>query len=140
MIDFTFRSLANGNCMYSSISSLLVGNNSLVKELRRLTSIELYLHSEFHGKHFCFESAELSQKDEKNPIKLFFYLSLKPATVDLVFKNFSDAVNKHEVILNCISNKWCSFMCLLGHSSVLKSQIHSSRYWGFKFNFIYNFF
>ena len=127
MIDFTFRSLANGNCMYSSISSLLIGNNSLVKELRRLTSIELYLHSECHSKHCCFESAELSQKDAKKPIKSFFYLSLRPATVDLVFKNFSDVV-KHEVILNCISNKWCSFMCLLDHSSVLKSQIHSSRY------------
>ena len=139
MIDFTFRSLANGNCMCSSISSLLVGNNSLVKELRRLTSIELYLHSEFYGKHCCFESAELSQNNTKKPIKSFFYLSLKPASVDLVFKNFSDAV-KHEVILNCISNKWCSFMCYLGHSSVIKSQIHSSRYWGFKFNFIYNFF
>ena len=139
MIDFTFRSSANGNCMCSSISSPLVGNNSLVKELRRLTSIELYLHSEFHGKHCCFESAELSQKLSKKPIKSFFYLSLKPATIDLVFKNFSDAV-KHEVILNCISNKWCSFMCLLGHSSVLKSQIHSSRYWRFGFNFIYNFF
>ena len=92
MIDFTFRSLANGNCMYSSISPLLIGNNSLVKELRRLTSIELYLHSECHGKHCCFESAELSQKDAKKPIKSFFYLSIKPATVDLVFKNFSDVV------------------------------------------------
>ena len=127
MIDFNDRSLTNGNCMYSSISSLLIGNNSLVKELRHLASIELYRHAEFYGKHCCFESAELSQKDAKKPIKSFFYLSLKPATVDLVFKNFSDTV-KHEVILNCISNKWCSFMCLLGHSSVLKSQIHSSRY------------
>ena len=78
MIDFTFRSLANGNCMYSFISSPLVGNNSLVKELRYLTSIELYLHSEFHGKHCCFESAELSQKDAKKPITSLFYLSLKP--------------------------------------------------------------
>ena len=88
--------MANGNCMYSSISSAFVGNNSLVKELRHLTSIELYLYSEFHGKQCCFESAELSPKDAKKPIKSFFYLSLKPATVDLVFKNFSDAV-KHEL-------------------------------------------
>ena len=77
MIDFTFRSLVNGNCMYSSISSPLVGNNSLVKELRRLTSIKLYLHSEFHGKHCCFESAELSQKYSKKPIKSFFLFKLK---------------------------------------------------------------
>ena len=77
MIDFTFRSLTNGNCMYSSISSLLVGNNSLVKELRRLTSIELYLNSEFHGKHCCFESAELSQKDAKKNHQIIFLFKLK---------------------------------------------------------------
>ena len=68
------------------MTSLSVGNNSLMEELRRLTSTELYLHSEFHGKHCCFESAELSQKDAKKPIKSFFYLSLKPATVDLSLK------------------------------------------------------
>ena len=60
----------------------------------------------------------------KNPSNHFFYLSLKHATIDLGFKNFSDAV-KHEAILNCVNNEWCSFMCLLGLSSVLKSQIHS---------------
>ena len=57
-------------------------------------------------------------------IFFFFHLSLKHATIDLGFKNFSDAV-KHEAILNCVNNEWCSFMCLLGLSSVLKSQIHS---------------
>ena len=116
--------MANGNCMYSSISLLLVGNNSLVEELRCLTSIELYLHSEFYGKHCCFKSAELSQRDGKKPIKSLFYLSLKHATIDLGFKKFSDAV-KHEAILNCVNNEWCSFMCLLGLSSVLESQVHS---------------
>ena len=61
----------------------------------------------------------------------FFYnLSLKHATIDLGmlllnwFKNFSDAI-KHEAILNCANNEWWSFMCILGLSSVLKSQIHS---------------
>ena len=39
-------------------------------------------------------------------------------------KNFSDAV-KHEATLNCANNEWCSFICLLGLSSVLKSQTHS---------------
>ena len=129
-IDFIFRPLANGNCIYSSISLLLVGNSSLVKELRCLTSIELYLHSEFNGKHCCFESAEFSRRDAKKPSWSFFYLSLKHATIDLGmvllnwFKNFSDAI-KHEAILNCVNNEWCSFMCLLSLSSVLKNQIHS---------------
>ena len=114
--------MANGNCMYSSMSLLPFGNISLVEELRSLISIEPYLHSEFYGNHHCFESAELSQKDSKIPIKSFFYFSLKHATIDLRFKSFSDAV-KHEAILNCVIK--CSFMCLLGLSSVLKSQVHS---------------
>ena len=36
----------------------------------------------------------------KKPSNHIFYLSLKHATIDLGFKNFSDAV-KHEAILNC---------------------------------------
>ena len=102
-IDFIFRSLANGNSMYSSISLLLVGNNSLVEELRCLTSIELYLHSEFYGKH-CFESAKFSRRNAKKLSKSFFYLNLKHATIDLGFKNFSDAV-KHDPILNCVNSE-----------------------------------
>ena len=71
-IDFIFRSLANGNYTYSSMSLLLVGNNSSVKELRFLTSVELYLHSELYGKLCCFESVELSPRDTKKLIKSFF--------------------------------------------------------------------
>ena len=69
----------------------------------------------------------------KNPTSYFFkemprnpkqhVLSLKHAAIELGFKNFSDAV-KHGSILNCANNEWCSFMCPLGLSSVLKSQMH----------------
>ena len=89
--------------MYSSISLLPVGSNSLMEELRCLTTIELYLHSEFYGKH-CFESAKFSRKNAKKLIKSFFYLGLKHATIDLGFKNFSDAV-KHEAILNRVNSE-----------------------------------
>ena len=122
--DYISRSLAIGNCKYSSISLLLVRNNSLVVELKYLTLTELYLYIEFYGKHYRFESAKLSQKDSKKPIKIFFYLSSKHAAIDLEFKSFIDAV-KHEAILNCVNDEWCCFICLLGLSSVLKSQIHS---------------
>ena len=56
--------------------------------------------------------------------QIIFYLSLKQSTIDLGFKNFRDAV-KHEAILNCVNNEWCSFICLLGLSLVLKSLVHS---------------
>ena len=100
--------MANGNCMYSSLSLLLVGNNSLVEELRYLRSTELYLHSEFYGKRSCFESVKLSQRNAKKPHQIN-YFSLKHATIFWKFNNFSDAV-KHEAVLNCVNNEWCSFM------------------------------
>ena len=73
-IDFIIRSSANGNCI-SSIPLLLIGNNLLMDEPRCLTSIVLYLHSEFYGKH-CFESPELSQRDS---FKTWSLLDLKKA-------------------------------------------------------------
>ena len=73
-------------------------------ELKYLTLTELYLYIEFYGKHYRFESAKLSQKDSKKPIKIFFYLSSKHAAIDLEFKSFIDAV-KHEAILNCVNDE-----------------------------------
>ena len=73
-IDFVFRSSADGSCMHSSMSLLLLGNNLLVQKLRCLTSIDFYLHSEFYGKYCFFESAALSQKYTKKSIKPFFLI------------------------------------------------------------------
>ena len=46
-----FRSLTDGNCLYSAISVRLVGNNSLIHLLRIVTLLELFLNHEFHYKH-----------------------------------------------------------------------------------------
>ena len=69
--NFLSRSMLNGNCMYSSMSLLLVGDNSLVEELRCLTSIELYLNSDYYGKHDVFQSAYLSQTEPKRSQIIF---------------------------------------------------------------------
>ena len=66
--------MLNSNCMYSSMSLLLVGDNSLVGELRCLTSIELYLNSDYYCKHDVFQSAYLSQKERKRSPESFFTL------------------------------------------------------------------
>lgn len=110
--------------MYSSASLLLSGDNSLVEILRCLTSIELFLHPEFYGKHSCFDLAFKSQKNTKRSLNHFFRLSLKNATLDHCANDNLGAV-KNEAILNCKNFEWCSFMCLLGLSSVLKGQIFS---------------
>ena len=110
--------------MYNSVSLLLVGDNSVVEEIRSLTTIQLYLNSDFYGKHDVFQSAYLSQKVPKRSPESIFYLSLKNDTLDSNLKNKEDTV-KREAILNCQNFAWSSFMCMLGLSSVIKGKIIS---------------
>ena len=104
--------------MYKSVSLLLVGDNSVVEALWSLTSIQLYLNSDYYGKHDVFQSAYLSQKEPKRSPESIFYLSLKNDTLDSNLKNKEDTV-KREAILNCQNFAWSSFMCMLGLSSVI---------------------
>nr|XP_047125919.1 uncharacterized protein LOC124807733 [Hydra vulgaris] len=48
------RSQSTGNCLYSSISLRLTGNNCIVNDLRLQTSIELFLNAEFYSNHPTF--------------------------------------------------------------------------------------
>ena len=110
--------------MHSSISLLLIGDNSSVEVLRCLTSIELFISLDYYGKHCCFDLAFNSQKDKIRPLHYFFCLSLKGATIDH-FSNDNIGAVKNEAILNCKDFEWSSFMCLLGLSSVLKGHVLS---------------
>ena len=44
---FTFRSEANGNCLFSAFSIAMCGDNKYVNDLRILTAIELYVNLGF---------------------------------------------------------------------------------------------
>ena len=74
--------MLNSNCMYSSVSLLLVGDNSLAEEFQCLTSIELHLNPDYYGKHDDFQSSYSSQKEAKRSPESFFSLSLKNDTSD----------------------------------------------------------
>ena len=106
-------------CTTASVPLLLVGDNSLVEELRCLTSIELYLNSDCYCKHDAFQSAYLSQKEPRRSPESFFFLN---DSLDSNFKNKEDTV-KREGILNCQNFAWSSFMCILRLSSAIKGKI-----------------
>ena len=53
---YLFRSQANGNCLFSSFSIAMYGDNRYFDDLRILTAIELHLNSEFYSKHPPFIS------------------------------------------------------------------------------------
>ena len=61
---FFFSSEAAGNCLYSSVSILLYGNNSLCSHLRYLTCAELFLNPEFYYKHPLLSQVYDKNKDQ----------------------------------------------------------------------------
>lgn len=65
--------MLNGNWIFSSLCSLLVGDNSLVEVLWYLTSIPEYLHEDFCGKHvFFFCQLTFPKKNLKDFLNHFF--------------------------------------------------------------------
>ena len=122
MFTFYFRSNSSGNCLYSSVSLALVGDNTWVTNLRILTSIELFLHADFYGKHPCILSVSSSHDDMFSSVNNIFKLCLSHATVDLDLSSDNASV-KAEAIHNCFDKRWCSFICILALSSVVNKTI-----------------
>ena len=50
VFTYLFRSLADGNCLYSAVSAIFLGNNSLIYTLRTLTPMKLLTNSEFYSR------------------------------------------------------------------------------------------
>lgn len=126
MANFIFliicRSDANGNCLYSSVSLTLVGNNSLIESLRILTSIELFTNPDFYAQHPCFSST-IDEHPEYFSISVnnLLPMSVSKECLDTGFAR-ADLV-KQEAILNCSEKKWSSFLCILGLSSAISRNI-----------------
>ena len=43
--------MPNGNCMFSSASLSLVGDNSLIHELRVMVAVELHVNAAYYAQH-----------------------------------------------------------------------------------------
>ena len=118
------RSETSGNCLYSSVSLALVGNNSLSNILRVLTSIELFCNAEFYYNHPCLQNVF------KDHNKLFLsYNSLICMIVSheaLDTGCISTNLIRKQAIFNCESlNRWASFIHFLSLSSVIGRTIHT---------------
>ena len=53
---FLCRKMSNGNCLFSSVSLLLVGDNTLVHELRVLAAVELHVNSTYYVQYPAVKS------------------------------------------------------------------------------------
>ena len=54
--NILFRSVANGNCLFSSASLALVGDNSLVHELRAMAALKLHVNATYYVQHHALKS------------------------------------------------------------------------------------
>ena len=105
------------------MSILLVGNNSLMVELRLLTSIELFLNAEFYKSHPVIHTTyKANTKLFQNALNLFQTFISENA-----YKTGKQACELviEEARLNCISQTWCGFLCVLALSSVTHRTINS---------------
>ena len=106
---FCFRSLANSNCLHSSLSLLLTVEKEifLVEVLRCFSFMEVFLNPNYYGKPCKFDLAFNSKKDKTSSLHFFFFnffqisifLSLKNVTLDQ-FSNDNICTLKNEAIVN----------------------------------------
>ena len=124
--------------MFSSVSILLVGNNSLANTLRALTSIELYLNADFYHQH-----PDIVAVSKKTDLFPFFNSVYNLCFSDAVFHNteyFNSELVKAEAINSCVDKIWSSFMCVLALPSVIRKPltIYYPNFGEMKLNVLFN--
>ena len=113
---YLFRSQANGNCLFSTFSVALCGDNRYVDDLRILTAIELYLNSEFYSKHPSFIS--LINKHSKVFSSKDTILAISVSHNALDSNKTNGKLVQNEAMNICTSFKWARFLCVLDLASV----------------------
>ena len=92
-----FRSSADGNCLCSSISLSLFGDDSMKEDLRILFSCELFQHNNYYCEHSVF----LNFVEKYNiPLSRAFKSSVSLSTLNFELP-FRELVRK-ETIKNCV--------------------------------------
>jgi len=117
---FYFSSAQDGNCLYSSISIVLVANSSLSCCLHALVCLELFLYSDFYVSHPIFASILDSHPGLCHSSSSLLSLSVSNKTFNSA--DLSDIVKK-EAVKMCYDKVWSSFLCILALSSILKRSL-----------------
>ena len=111
------RSVTTGSCLYSSVSLRLVGDNSLVDDMRIMTCIELYLNAHYYCKHPCFISTFSEHSSTFTSLESMLCISVSNSAFDTGLRN--EELVKAEAYHNCKNLvKWSGFLSILALSSV----------------------
>ena len=106
---FFFRSLRNSNCLYSSASIYLFGNNNHLNELRWLTSIELYENAKFYcQRHVLLECLKVHSRFSSNFNSICSCCLYQKSFNSFVSIDIVKSV-KDKAIYNLRNGQYCSF-------------------------------
>ena len=112
--------------MYNACAFAITGKEDLSPVLRALTSLEMYLYTDFYASHPHFMCL-LSNEQASNLSELMFFRSLSFDASDGFSKtdrNYSQCV-KQEALNNCENGRWSPFICIMALSSVIELPITS---------------
>ena len=119
---FFFRSLPNGNCLYSSAAICLFGHNNHLNELRWLTSTELYENAKFCCQHpVVLECLKVHGSIYSNFNSIFSCCLSQKSFNSFVSTDIVKSVTD-EAIYNLKNGQYCSFLCILALSTIIGTQ------------------
>ena len=107
--------------MFSSFCIATYGDNRYVDQLRILTAIELYLHSDFYSTHPCFYSLCETNSDIFDNIDSILAMSVSHDSLDS--GKIKAELVKQEAMHICDAFKWSGFLCVLALASVCSSRV-----------------
>ena len=106
------------------MSLLLLVDNTLVGDLRLMTSIELFLRADYYCVHPCF--CAIFDTRRNNPFQSVSSMVAMSVSFEAIDTNlFLGELIRAEAIANCKDKKWCEFMCFLALSTVTCRNIFS---------------
>ena len=118
---FTFRSEANGNCLFSAFSIAMCGDKRYVNDLRILTAIELYVNTGFYSQHPTFTLLLNNNLGVLNIVDTILAISVSHNALD-TNKTKGELVQR-EALNICSAYRWCGFLYVLALSSVSLSTV-----------------
>ena len=119
---YIFRSQANNNCLFSTISIAMCGDTRCVDDLRILTAIELYLNSDRYSKHPSVIS--LIGKHSKVFSSIDTVLAISVSHNALNSNKTRGELVQNEAINKCTFFTWAGFLCVLGLAPICSSSIY----------------
>ena len=112
--------MPNGNCLFSSAFLSLVGDNSLVHQLRAMAAVELYVNATYYVQHPALKSVyEKSYNKVFSSYRTVFELAHGLRDTKTSDLNYSyEALVQNEAMTICKNRVLASFLCVLSLSSV----------------------